>query len=243
MDGVGTNLLLEQLPETYRKTLLEVLEPVSLALGETLTAAQGVPKYAHFLTSGMISVVMYMRNGDGVEVGMVGHEGIAEVLQLLGDVSAPTTSFVQMKATALRMPFEDLLREFQQESVLRDVILRYVQTQTYTSASLTACNRLHTVEQRMARWLLMVADRVEKNPYHLTQEFLAEMIGASRTTVTLTARKLHKGGLIQYRRGKVVLSDRGGLEATACECYGVIRSLKMKSANADAKIADADTAA
>ena len=225
MDRASTNLLLEQLPTTYRSRLLEQLEPVVLASGTPIAEANGTPKYAHFVTSGLVSVMIYLQNGDGIEVSMVGREGLIEAFQLLGDGSAPTTACVQMEATALRMPFEELQREFRRETVLRDVILRYVQTQAYTGAPLTACNRMHTVEQRMVRWLLMVSDRVQMNPFYLTQEFLAEMIGASRTTVTLAAQKLHEAGLLDYRRGKVTLANRLGMEAAACECYMTIRTL------------------
>lgn len=224
--NVGTsNRLLDQLPAEYRQTLIAKMEPVSLKLLYDVWDVNETPRFAHFVTSGVVSIVNYMSNGDGVEVGMTGREGLVEALHLLGSVNAVTKAFVQVEGEALRMPFAELQKQFMECEPLRVVVLAYVQTQAFAGAPLIACNRLHEVEARTARWLLMVADRMSGGVFELTQEFLAEMIGASRTTVTLTARKLQGAGLIKYTRGKVTILDRKALELVACECYGVVRAL------------------
>ena len=230
----GFNRLLEQLPTAYRQTMMAKMEAVTLKVASSILESNETPKFAHFVTSGIISVVHYMTNGDGVEVGMIGHEGLVEAFHLLGGASSPTKAFVQVEATALRMPFVELKRLFLENGPLQPVLLAYVQGQGFAGGPLIACNRLHEVEARMARWLLMVADRLQGNVFALTQEFLAEMIGASRTTVTLSAQRLHEAGLIKYSRGKVTILDRDALEGVACECYMVVRRLTLGPLGRDA---------
>jgi CRP-like cAMP-binding protein len=123
------------------------------------------------------------------------------------------------------MPFTDFQRDFYPSAPVRDAVLRSVQSQTLVLSQIAACNRLHEVEERLARWLLMVSDRLASESFFLTQEFLAEMIGARRTTVTLAAGSLQRSGLIEYKRGHIVIVDRSGLEDSACECYRIVRDL------------------
>jgi len=225
MNSPLSNRILRCLPIAMRNSLLERMEEVTLPTSTTLCRPREVPKYAHFMTSGITSVVTFMANGKGVEVGLIGREGLVEAFHLLGPSPSPSTAFLQSQGTALRMPFADLKAEFQSNEPLRALILRFVQSQGMMANQLAACNRLHEIEARLARWLLMVSDRVEGKRFYVTQEFLAEMIGAQRSTVTIAAGSLQRNGYIEYRRGHVHILDREGLERAACECYPVVREL------------------
>ena len=163
--------------------------------------------------------------GESSETGMWASEGLAECMHLAGSDRVPSRCFMQMGGTALRMSFADLEREFENLPALRAGIRRSIQTQTLILSQLVACNRLHEVEERLARWLLMLQDRTQGDELLITQEFLAEMLGSRRTTVTLAAGTLQRIGLIEYQRGRVHILDRERLESAACECYPVIRRL------------------
>jgi CRP-like cAMP-binding protein len=189
-----------------------------------------IPKFAHFLTSGIASVVTTMKDGGTVETGMWASEGVAECMHLSGSDRVPSRCFMQIGGTALRMSFADLESGFETLQPLRQGIQRSIQNQTLILGQLVACNRLHEVEERLARWLLMLQDRLQQGIFHITQEFLAEMLGSRRTTVTMAAGALQRIGLIEYQRGRVHILDRERLEAAACECYPVIRRLTNNQA-------------
>ena len=227
MNGQESNLLLAALPPVYRNSLLSRLKPVSLSLRTVLYESFETPKYAHFLTSGIGSIVSSMSDGTSAEVGIWGKEGLVESFHLLGKAKIPARCFIQMEATALRMPYKELLKEFLESTELRNAVLQCVQTQGFVLGQLAACNRLHEAEPRLARWLLMVRDRVDSDSYLLTQEFLANMLGARRTTVTAAAGSMQRRGLIKYSRGLIRIIDSRGLEAAACECYKTVRSLYL----------------
>jgi CRP-like cAMP-binding protein len=227
MNGQASNLLLATLPPAYRNSLLARLKPVSLPLRSVLYEPDETPKYAHFITSGIASIVSSMADGASAEVGVWGHEGLVESFHLLGRARIPTRCFIQMEATALRMPFKELQKEFLESTELREAVLQCVQSQGFILGQLAACNRLHEAEQRLARWLLMVRDRVDSENYFLTQEFLANMLGSRRTTVTAAAGTLQRKGLIKYSRGRIGIIDAGGLESAACECYMTVRNLYL----------------
>jgi CRP-like cAMP-binding protein len=220
-----SNRMLDQLPAPYKASLMARMEAVVLPVPTSIYRPGEAPKYGHFMTSGMTSVVTFMEDGNGVEVGLIGREGLVEGMHLLGSGLLPTTGFIQVDGTALRMPFAELEREFHSSEALRKLILSEVQGQNLVLGQIAACNRLHELEERLARWLLMVSDRLEDDHFVLTQEFLAEMIGARRTTVTLAAGSLQRSGLIEYRRGHIKILDREGLESAACECYPIVRDL------------------
>lgn len=225
MIGQASNLLLATLPLEYRNSLLARLKPVSLPIRTVLYEPDETPKYAHFVTSGIASIVSTMSNGASAEVGIWGSEGLVESFHLLGPAKIPTCCFIQMDATALRMPFKEIQKDFQENERLRDAVLQCVQSQGFILGQLAACNRLHEAEQRLARWLLMVRDRVVSETYFLTQEFLANMLGARRTTVTAAAGTLQRKGLIKYSRGRIHIVESEGLENAACECYKTVRNL------------------
>ena len=225
MVGQPSNLLLAALSPGYRASLLARMRTVTLAPREILYEADEAPKYAHFLTSGVASIVISMSNGASTEVGIWGREGLVESFHLLGDSRIPNRCIVQMESTALRMPFKELQKEFQECQELRDCVLQGVQSQGAILGQLAGCNRLHEAEARLARWLLMVRDRTESETFLLTQEFLAIMLGARRTTVTAAAGALQRKGLIKYSRGRIHISNPESLENVACECYATVREL------------------
>lgn len=183
------------------------------------------PRYAHFMTSGIASVVVETPDGATAEVNLLGSEALVEAVQLLGPTPMLTRCFMQVEGTALRMPFKDLQEIFNQSEALSRPVLQFVQNQNALTSQIAACNRLHSAEERMARWLLMVQDRVRDDDLKLTQEFLAQMLGARRSTVALAAGALQTGGMIRYHRGLVTILDRDNLIRAACDCYPLLKSL------------------
>ena len=225
MVATRQNLLLNALSAELKSSLLARLEPVELPIGTVLTHPGQVPASAHFITSGFVSVVTFMTDGTGAEVGVVGNEGIVEAINLLGPAAAPATAFIQSHTTALRMPFAELQQLFLQHRSLARRIMECAQSQGFILCQIAACHGLHEIEERLARWLLTVRDRLASDRFELTQEFLAEILGARRTSVTLAAGVLRRAGLIEYSRGRIQVLDRKGLEAAACECYPIVRDL------------------
>ena len=221
----SSNLLLNTLSQKNRTFLLSRARPVILAAREVLYEPDEIPKYAHFLTSGIASIVGTMASGASAEVGIWGKEGLVESFHLLGAARIPTRCFMQIEGSALRMPFKDLQKEFQENDELREAILQTVQSQGAILGQLAACNRLHEAEERLARWFLMVRDRMENDTFYLTQEFLAVMLGSRRTTVTAAAGMLQRHGVIRYSRGRIHIVDPAGLEKKACECYSTVRDI------------------
>jgi CRP-like cAMP-binding protein len=219
------NLLLDSLPPAQRKALLTRMEPVSLPIGTILYRTGEQPDYAHFMTSGIASIVTFMANGAGAEVGLIGREGLVEAINLLGPANPPTTAFIQVEGAALRIRYAELRKQLDAPGMLFRRILEFVQCHGFILSQLAACNGLHEVEERLARWLLMVQDRVQSDSFYLTQEFLAEMLGIRRTSVSAAAGNLQKSGLIGYRRGHIQVLKRRELEGAACECYPIVRDL------------------
>ena len=219
------NLFIASLSAPSRDLLLSRSTAVSLPLRTVLYAAEVRPVHAYFMTSGMASVVTTMAEGGSAEVGVIGREGIVGSLHLLGPAQVPNHCFMQLEGTALRIAFADLQRAFRSSAEIRERILEFVQEQALCLGQVAACHRLHDAEERLARWLLMVQDCTQTDVLNLTQEFLAEMLGAQRTTVTMVAGALQRSGLIQYQRGHVKILNRESLEAAACDCYQVIQQL------------------
>jgi CRP-like cAMP-binding protein len=218
----GVNWLLAALPAEEYGRLAARLERVPLPLRKVLIEPNEPITHAYFPTAGVISMVSPMPDGV-VEVGTVGREGMAGVPILLHAEATSTRAFVQVAGSALRMAADDLRAAVRGSPVLERVLFRYVQALFGQVAQTAACNRLHALEERCARWILMTADRADGPTLELTQQFLAEMLGTHRPAVTLAAGALQKAGLIQYSRGKVTVVDRAGLEAASCGCYALIR--------------------
>ena len=219
-----SNAFLDALPSSEKTALLAHLEPVTLPQGTHLFEPKRRPRYVHFLSSGMASIVTPLNDGGAVEVGVVGREGLVEVLHLLGPISGPTRCMVQIAGSGFRISFDVFQERFFKDDTVR-LSLLFAQYQAHMLSQLAACSRCHTVEQRLSRWLLMVSDRIGSPTLALTQEFLANMLGSSRPTVATSAGRLQRKGLIRYSRGTVELLNRKGLEAVACECYPIARKL------------------
>jgi CRP-like cAMP-binding protein len=183
----------------------------------------GKSRYAYFLEEGLASVVVTTDRGETVEVGVVGKEGVVGIPILLGAGSAPGSTFIQIDGSGFRMKAQLLKEAFERPGQLRQILQKYLQAFLIQTAQTGVCNRLHPIQERLSRWLLSCHDRAESVRLPLTQEFLADMLGAPRTTVTLAAGILQKAGMIVYSRGNVVIKDRKKLEKAACECYGTVR--------------------
>ncbi|HEX6057954.1 MAG TPA: Crp/Fnr family transcriptional regulator [Gemmatimonadaceae bacterium] len=222
LDGARGNLLLAALPAADFERLAPDLEPETLGLGKVLYEPSAPIEYVHFVDEGLVSVVSRMAEGT-VEVGTIGREGFAGSAVLLHADRASTQTFVQVAGRGRRIPVARLRAALAESPALQHLLLRYVQALFEQVAQTAACNRLHTLEARCARWLLMTQDRIGGDRLFLTQEFLSYMLGVHRPAVTLAAGALQKAGLIRYRRGRVTVVDRPGLEAAACACYGVTR--------------------
>jgi CRP-like cAMP-binding protein len=221
------SLFLSSLGPNDRDFLLARSTSVDVPLRTMLYEADQKPKYAYFITSGIASVVAAVAEGGTAEVGVIGNEGMVGSLHLLGDAPVPTQCFIQLKGTALRMAFPTLQEAFSSSEGIRDRVLEFVQQQALSVSQIAGCNRLHGAEERLARWLLMVQDRVDSDILDMTQEFLAVMLGAQRTTVTMVAGTLQAAGLIEYRRGHVKIVDRQNLEDAACGCYQILKRLHV----------------
>ncbi|MGB0122764.1 MAG: Crp/Fnr family transcriptional regulator [Silvibacterium sp.] len=225
MPPEGANLLLKALSPESRNRLLSNATMVTLPLKAVLYEPEEQPRYGYFLTSGVASVVASVEEGGTAEVGMIGLEGIAGGVQLLGPAPVPTQCFMQAAGAAVRIPFIELRKAYRESDEIQERILEYVQTQALGASQISGCHRLHDAEARLARWLLMVRDRIQSDSLGLTQEFLAQMLGSRRTTVTLVAGTLQKGGLIEYTRGRVHIVNAENLEKAACSCYPILRDL------------------
>lgn len=216
------NSLLRALHEDDYHRLVPELEPVSFQLREILIEANRPIRFVHFVLSGVCSMVTTMGDGSIVEVGTVGNEGMIGLPAFLGAETSPITVFCQVPGGSVRMPIAVLTEEVRNGSTLAQALHRYTQALFTQFAQSVACNRVHPIRQRCARWLLMTHDRVEVQPFPLTHQFLSQMLGVRRATVTEVVGALQKAGLIRYKQGQMTIVDRAGLEKASCECYGII---------------------
>lgn len=220
-----SNILIDAMPELSRRRLLVHGAPVPVPIRTSLYEPGEPPRYVHFLTSGIASVVTRMSDGETVEVGTLGREGAPQGIHLLGPTPLPTRCFMQVSGTAIRFELGVLAGLFASDEELRRVMLAYAQYHTLLLGQLAGCNRLHGVKARLARWLLMIQDRTGDSVMKLTQEFLAQMVGSQRTTVSEVVGALEGRGAIENARGKLRIVDRSRLEDTSCECYLVTKQL------------------
>jgi len=215
------NRILASLPEAELKRLEPHLSPVSLKLRQQLL--DGKADHAYFVEDGLASVVLPMEDGSTVEVGVIGRDGVVGLPMLLGGKTMPGETFMQVEGSGFRIPADLLRQEYERDGELRRHLNRYVVANLMQSAQYAACNRLHNIGERLARWILTCHDRLQSDRMPLTHEFLGQMLGTPRTTVTLAAGMLHEAGLIEYSRGHVTIKNRAKLEEAACECYRVVR--------------------
>jgi CRP-like cAMP-binding protein len=216
----NANLLLAALPADEYKRIVASLDPVALKL-KTLLHRPGAPiDHVYFPGGGFCSILTLLKDGRMVEVATVGREGMVGVEAVLDGNPVSSISMVQGETeTCYRMTGEAFRQEMDRRGVFYELLTRYAQALVGFMMQSTACNAVHSVEQRLARWLLMARDRMRSDEFPLTQEFVAMMLGASRPTVTVVANTLQKAGLITYRRGRIRIIDGDKLEAASCECY------------------------
>lgn len=218
------NQLLAALSRAEYERLLPNLEFVSLEFKQVLYEPNQPIDYVYFLNHGIISLVTITEDGATVEAATVGNEGMIGICVLLGVDRIPVQIISQIAGEALRMRTDVFKREVTPSSPLYSLLLRYTQVLISQLSQTVACNRLHSVEERCCRWLLLCQDRLHSNELAVTQELLAQLLGVRRASVSVVAAILQKAGLIRYSRGKITILDRSGLEAASCECYWVIRT-------------------
>jgi CRP-like cAMP-binding protein len=217
------NHLIEQLPSRSRQSLLPLCEPIELVLSEVLCEAGQVMQHVYFPIDGFISVVAEIDGHTGVEVGMVGREGVLGAPLVLGVRTSPLRALVQGSGSAWRIRSANFLVEIRRNVPLRKSLDRYLYVAIVQLASAVTCSRYHQIGPRLARWLLMSQDRAHADHFHVTHEFLACMLGVRRVGITVAAGELQRAGLIAYHRGEVQVLDRSGLEVAACSCYATDR--------------------
>jgi CRP-like cAMP-binding protein len=219
----GTNQLLDALPDADRQRLVQSLSLVFIKVNTVLFEPGRPIVHIDFPLNCVVSLVTPLQGGAEVEVATVGNEGIVGVPLVLGG-SLPVRAICSVAGWAHRLDALDFLEELQRAGALRDLVNDYLPALFGQISQSAACNRLHSSEERLARWLLMSHDRVGTDEFRITHKFLARMLGSRRATVTVAAGILQEAGLIRYQRGRVTIVDRAGLEAAACECYRVIET-------------------
>ena len=218
------NSLLAVLPEQEYRRILPQLEPVSLSLAEVLYESGGKLDWVYFPTTAIVSLLYVMENGASAEIAVVGKEGIVGIALFMGGETMPNRGVVQSAGEGYRLRGNLLREEFDRSGPLQQLLLRYTLALLTQMAQTAVCNRHHTVDQQLCRWLLLSLDRLPSNELRMTQELIANMLGVRREGVTEAAGKLQRAGLIHYNRGKITVLDRPGLEARVCECYEVVRA-------------------
>jgi CRP-like cAMP-binding protein len=217
------NRILSALPAADFERFSQLLEPVTLEPRQIIYQSGKPILQVYFPTTALISVCRGLEDGRLVEVGSIGREGMAGIRATLNDPGPLETFMTQVPGEAFRMDAAPLVKAAHADGPLRNILMRYTSALLSQYAQWVACNILHTVEQRCCRWLSMVRDRTGADQFPLTHEFLAQMLGVRRASVTEVARTLQKDGLIRYRRGQMTILDPRGLEGAACECYGDVK--------------------
>jgi CRP-like cAMP-binding protein len=223
VDATFGNSLLSTLPQEEYERLSPHLELVRLTPGKILYHAGDSVRHAYFPKGGMICLLSTTESGRTIEVAMIGNEGMAGIPIILRSGAAPYHVMVQLAGNALRIKAGALRTEFDRGGHLQHLLLRYTHALLTQIAQSAACNRFHTVEERLCRWLLVSRDHVQSDTIRLTHEFLADMLGTPRSSVTAVAVTLQSEGMITYRRGSITILDRPAMEAASCECYRVVR--------------------
>jgi len=217
------NHLLAALPETNYQTLLPFLEKVPLPLGMVVYESGGAQGYVYFPTSSIVSLLYVLADGASAEIAVTGNEGLVGVALFMGGETTPSRAVVQSAGEGYRLKASVLKKEFEAGGELQHLLLRYTQALITQMTQTAVCNRHHSVDQQLCRWLLMSLDRLPGNELVMTQELIANMLGVRREGVTEAAGRLQSAGLIHYRRGHIKVRDRRQLEARVCECYAVVK--------------------
>jgi len=222
------NEILLSLPARERDLIFPQLTYLELKTYSVLHEPGEPIKFGYFLNSGLASVLTVLAEGKSVEVGLTGREGFVGLPLIVGFSTSPTRTVIQIEASGFRINAKNLMQVMRQSPGLENRLQRYVQILGMQGTQVAACNRLHEVDERLARWLLMCQDRIGSNFVPLTQEFLAHMLGTRRASVTVAAGILQKAGLITYQRGHVNIVDRVQLETASCECYEMMKQQTRK---------------
>ena len=217
------NYLLAALPEDVQARLFHALELVPLPLGKVLYESNTPPRHVYFPVDSIVSLLYVMESGASAEISVIGNEGLLGLAVFMGGRSSPGRAVVQSAGSAYRMTGQLFKDEFERHEQLSVLILRYTQALITQMAQTAVCNRHHSIEQQLCRWLLLSLDRRADNTLSMTQELIANMLGVRREGVTDAAGKLQRAGVIEYRRGQITVFDRSRLEAMSCECYSVVK--------------------
>ena len=221
--GMDRNHLLALLPQNLKDQIYPQLREVKLSLGEEVYAAGQEVKYVYFPIDSIISLLYVMLDGASAEISVVGCEGIVGIAVFMGGESTPSRAVVQSAGMAYRLPAAELKRQFNADANFRVLMLRYTQALITQMAQTAVCNRHHTIDQQLCRWLLLSLDRLPHSQLTMTQELIANMLGVRREGVTEAAGKLQNAGVISYQRGKITVINRSKLEQLSCECYAVVK--------------------
>lgn len=217
------NHLLSSLPTAEYERLFPHLELVAMPLGEVLYESGGQLKHVYFPTTSIVSMLYVLENGASAEIAVVGFEGILGISLFMGGETTPSRAVVQSAGYGYRLKAKLLMQEFNRAGPLLHLLLRYTQALITQMTQTAVCNRHHSVEQQLCRWLLLSLDRLTSEDLSMTQELIANMLGVRREGVTEAAGKLQRAGLIRYSRGHIEVLDRPGLEEVVCECYSVVK--------------------
>jgi CRP-like cAMP-binding protein len=222
-DETYSNRLLGALDPASRRRIDPHLQPVELKLGAVVCEAGGLLKHAYFPQGSVLSLLTVLENGSAIETANIGREGAFGLFAAMYSRVSFNRCLVQLEGNMVRCPIARLQLEFRHSEHVRNLFVSYSETQLSQVQQTVACNSMHTTEERMCRWLLMMHDRAQGKVLPYTHEFLSHMLGANRKSVTLAAQAMQAAGLISYRRGKIQVLDRLGLEEASCECYAIVK--------------------
>lgn len=218
------NRLLAALPASAQARLAPRMKRVEMPLARVLYESGETLPYVYFPTDAIISLLYVMANGSTADTSVVGNDGVIGIALFMGGESTPSRAIVQSAGHAYRLPAEDLKKEFRRHEELHTLVLRYTQSLITQMAQTAVCNRHHSIDQQLCRWLLLSLDRLPNSHLIMTQELIASMLGVRREGVTEAAGKLQRLGVIEYARGKITVLDRPRLEKLSCECYAVVKA-------------------
>jgi CRP-like cAMP-binding protein len=223
-----SNHLLDVLPASDQARLFPHLKVVTLPLGSVLYESGHAQRYIYFPVDAIVSLLYVLKDGASTEIAVVGNDGAVGVALFMGGMTMTNRAIVASAGTAYRLSSKRIEQEFARHGAMLNILLRYTQALITQMAQTAVCNRHHSVDQQLCRWLLLALDRVSSNKLVMTQELIANMLGVRREGVTEAAGRLQRAGVIEYRRGKITVIDRKQLEAMSCECYDVVRTETLR---------------
>jgi CRP-like cAMP-binding protein len=217
------NQLIAALPEAELARWLPYIEPADMPLGAVICESGCEMTHMYFPTTSIVSLLYVMNSGASAEIAVIGHEGVVGLPLIMGGGSTPSRALVQSAGEGFRIAADLMLQEFERSGPVMHLLLRYTQSLITQMAQTAVCNRHHSLDQQLCRWLLLSLDRLDSNELVMTQQLIANMLGVRREGVTEAAGRLHNAGIIDYNRGRILVLDRDRLEKRTCECYAVVR--------------------